>query len=223
MAGRNTYKVYLLNPAGTLASIHIFQGTTDADPDQVLTDLFSEIDKATILAENIPVVQSSQWILPDDSICTLKKKIMREMPAVCYDEIYLFGLSKDTSELAIEERRDTVTKIYQKESNQGDGMDAETFGQYAINLHFSESVLETMESKDVYSYSDWLQSMSEGFQVECPLGPKFSESQDFLFRSIRFGPWVNIMSRIKTMYCYLSKINSYFTMVTWNPMSSISV
>lgn len=181
MAGRNTYKVYLLNPAGTLASIHIFQGTTDADPDQVLTDLFSEIDKATIFAENIPVVQSSQWILPDDSICTLKKKIMREMPAVCYDEIYLFGLSKDTSELAIEERRDTVTKIYQKESNQGDGMDAETFGQYAINLHFSESVLETMESKDVYSYSDWLQSMSEGFQVECPLGPKFSESQDFLF------------------------------------------
>ena len=86
---RDIYKVRVLDSSNKTKTILVFcKGNNSNDKNQI----FSQIELDEIQTQQIPVVYSEAQIYLDDSIHSIKKKIINEMNAskVAYPELYLF-------------------------------------------------------------------------------------------------------------------------------------
>ena len=67
----NTTNVCVLDDKGKLKQIHVFQGNTDTEPS------FSKDEQTRIDIDQPEIVRVNQRIHSDDSIRTIKKKIIK--------------------------------------------------------------------------------------------------------------------------------------------------
>ena len=154
----------------------VFYGNTDTDID--LTKLFlsdtqnvmfegifskEEIDK--IITQNIPVIFSTQIIYLDDTIESIKKKIIIALDNnISFDEMYLFG--KQVQEL-------NNSKIYEFLTQNGKiELTQNIFFQFLSNINNVN--IDLIPIKAIYSYNDVIDlNLTENSQlVNIPLGQR---------------------------------------------------
>jgi hypothetical protein len=83
------YKVKLVKD-GKIDTIHVFNGNV-ASHDKIIDDFFTEEEKSLIESGEITPLFSKEKINLDDSIATIKIKIMKELQKnISIEEIYLF-------------------------------------------------------------------------------------------------------------------------------------
>jgi len=154
----------------------VFYGNNDTDTD--LTKLFlsdrqnimfegifskEEMDKIT--TQNIPVIFSTQIIYLDDTIETIKKKIIIALDNnISFDEMYLFG--KQVQEL-------NNSKIYEFLTQNGKiELTQNIFFQFLSNINNVN--IDLIPIKDIYTYNDVIDlNLNENSQlVNIPLGQR---------------------------------------------------
>jgi len=174
------YKIYQLNSEKKPKKIIVFHGKRE--PVTSLNEIFSEIEIAEIGLYQTEIKYSQQLIHKDDSIQTIKKKIMIELDAniVSLEEIYMFSKIRDNLHLM---------KFYQ-DFTQNDKIEfkSEMLGQLLRNLFSGDSekalsLIESIPKKDVYSYEDLANylDLSIDYEITIPIGQKFSSFRDLLF------------------------------------------
>tara|TARA_B110000879_G_C11182879_1_gene519469 strand:- start:7 stop:5559 length:5553 start_codon:yes stop_codon:yes gene_type:complete len=163
----------------------VFQGSTKSvDKD---SDIFSDYER--ILASSIDntIQPSSMQIHPDDSISTIKRKILHELndSSLSYDELYLFSKKKITlflHELYIEATNNDTEPLSQSK-----------LGQLLTNLHIvDEDTLTYFNNlnKKSYTYNDLtdgLKLYTENIELSIPIGQRFSTSRELLFSANPFN------------------------------------
>ena len=118
---------------------------------------------------------SAQQIHKDDTIRTIKKKIIHELGKndVCYEEIYIFG-------------QQYLTVDHVKVIDQQKGLfNGKLMSQFAINIQLKEDFYnELIEmKKEAYNYEDFTKYIDkkEKYKVSIPLGQRFATYRDLLF------------------------------------------
>lgn len=213
------YKIFVLNDKGKITRAHIFCSDTLREKD--LPGLFSEVELAYYKKENVDFVFSPLVIHSDDTIRTIKHKIIQEFELyyssqkeyfTCGpEEIYMFSskaVSIDFSAVFLkitENKRETITK--------------EEFYHYAslLSLNPFENNMEReaenkrsfSPNKTSYSWSDWneLSQTYEG-KIFIPVGMDFQTEYDFLFPS---NPYNTQLATSPIRYQFKSK-NALYSM-----------
>ena len=90
------YKVkQLIN--GTINTIYVFNGKKTEENEELFKKIFTEDERQKIESEKITVIFSEQQIHFDDSIGTIKVKILNELKKdIVLDEIYLYCQKNET-------------------------------------------------------------------------------------------------------------------------------
>jgi len=197
------YKVYQLDFNNNPKQVIVFHGKRE--PVTSLSEIFSEIEIVELKANNAEVKYSNQLIHKDDSIQTIKKKILIEMDTnlVSLHEIYLYSKIKDSLHLL---------KFYQDFTQNGKlEITTSAFGQLLKNLMSGERALEAIEnmpSKDAYKYEELENylDVSVEHEIKIPIGQKFSTFRDLVFSA---NPY-DILPSNKRAYQQTSN-NSIFT------------
>ena len=171
--------------------------------DEIKLQLFSD-DQQRLMLDTIqppPTFhQSSQQIHPDDSIRTIKKKLIHELGSnnVCYEEIYLFSnhpekipllaafqqiTEKDTAKLGKGATR--LERQLVELENISSQLDKRTLGQFLFNMKEKENGLVDIlseTSKDFYQYEDLLPIFNnKESMISKPLGQRFAKNFQYLF------------------------------------------
>ena len=152
------YKVIYLN-GKTIKKIHVFFGNYEIDdihlefkknPSNKLFDnVFSNEELTKISNENIPVEFIKMKIYIDDTISTIKKKIIRAYSlyhdtGICFEEIYLFCKNLELL---------NNIEIFQNLSQNGKlEITKERLFQYLSNIEDIE--LDKIPKKDFYTFDD---------------------------------------------------------------------
>ena len=145
------YTLCFLDSNGLPKQFIVFGGTSKPmSEDEIKVHLFSddkqraEID---LLGSHPTFHHSSQQIHPDDSIRTIKKKIIHEIGSneLCYEEIYLFSTKKEKIPLlsAYQQMNNQTPTIkaqtrlerqLQELENISNNLDKRMLGQFLFNL-----------------------------------------------------------------------------------------
>jgi hypothetical protein len=173
------YILCLLNSQGKPIKYIVFNGNSSPMTDeQMKQKLFSkDIDRQNFDAIMPPPEfhNSSQQLHKDDTIRTIKKKIIHELGKndVCYEEIYIFGqqyLNVDPVKI-IDQQKDLF--------------DGKLMSQLALNIQLDPAYYEELKTKDkaAYTYEDLSKYINkkEKYKVSIPLGQRFSNYRDLLF------------------------------------------
>ena len=154
----------------------VFYGNSDTDNDLTklfLSDrqnimfegIFSKEEMDKIITQNIPVIFSTQIIYLDDTIETIKKKIIIALDNnISFDEMYLFG--KQVQEL-------NNSKIYEFLTQNGKiELTQNIFFQFLSNI--DNVNIDLIPIKSIYSYNDVIDlNLNENSQlVNIPLGQR---------------------------------------------------
>jgi len=124
-------------------------------------------------------IDSEQWIHADDSISTIKKKIIQEMPNVSYDEIYLFGYV---------EKMIRLDQIFDSVVDESRILSSSKFSQLIIHLNIDPEVLQILPKKTEYTYDDLLlvDLHLKSHSIAVPIGKQFSKQDDAMFSANPF-------------------------------------
>ena len=152
----------------------VFYGNTDNDLTQLFVSdkqnvifegIFSKEEQDRIIKQNIQVIFSKQIIYLDDTIETIKKKIIIALDnSISFDEMYLFG--KQVQEL-------NNSKIYEFLTQNGKiELTQNIFFQFLSNINNIN--IDSVPIKDIYSYNDIIDlNLIENSQlVNIPLGQR---------------------------------------------------
>ena len=193
-----TYTFCVLDSHGAPKQFIVCGGTNPqmAD-DEIKLQLFSD-DQQRLMLDTIQPLptfhQSSQQIHPDDSIRTIKKKLIHELGSnnVCYEEIYLFSnhpekipllaayqqiTEKETAKLGKGATR--LERQLVELDNISSQLDKRTLGQFLFNVKEKETELVNKES---YQYEDLLPIFhNKESMVSKPLGQRFAKNFQYLF------------------------------------------
>ena len=201
----SVYTLCFLDSHGSPKHFIVCGGTSPPTTDEeIKLQLFSDdIERLAIDAvQPVPTFhQSSQQIHPDDSIRTIKKKIIHEMGAnnLCYEEIYLFSNHQEKMSLLsayqqITNRNNpklgkTATRLERQllelENISGE-LDKRTLGQFLLNMKI-DSAVDELANKDHYSYEDLLPIFKENKNlVSKPLGQRFAKEYQWIFSGCPF-------------------------------------
>ena len=173
------FKIHYLDSSKTENKIIIF---SNSNKPFNLNEMFSEDEIVNIELNNIDVVFSSQQIYKDDTIRTIKKKIITEIGknVISYPELYLFSKVKGDMSLF---------QIYNSLTHDNKvTIDSVMLGQLLQNLGVHDiDVINNIPVQDSYSYHDLTKHLSvlEGNQeLWQPLGPRFTNKNiDLLFQA----------------------------------------
>jgi hypothetical protein len=174
------YKIYKLDEMGNKKTVYIFHGSTE--PVVNMNELFSEIELQEFQVYNTEIKFSKQQIHKDDSIGSIKTKIIHELGIqnISYNEIYLF--SKITEKI-------NLLRIYQEitQNSQNDLRNSMLI-QLLKTLNIDKNVIHEFVEKEKYNYEDLLKfDIQEHSQdITIPLGLKFAKSKNLLFSSNPF-------------------------------------
>ena len=179
------FKIHYLDYSATENKIIIFANSNQPFN---LNEIFSEDEIVNINLKNIDVVFSSQQIYTDDTIRTIKKKIITEIGknVISYPELYLF--SKVDSDA-------TLVQIYTSITHDNKiPFTHAMLGQLLFNLGIQDKeILDKIPIQDSYTYLDLTKYLSEfdGKQeLWKPIGPRFTNNNiDYLFQA---NPYNNI-------------------------------
>ena len=173
------FKVHYLDSSKTENKIIVF---SNSNGPVNLNEMFSEEDIVNIELNKIEVVFSSQQIYKDDTVRTIKKKVITEIGknVISYPELYLF--SKIKSDMSLFQIYNSVThddKI---------PMDSVMLGQLLQNLGVNDtSIIDKIPVQDVYTYNDltsFLSSLENEQEIWLPIGPRFTDNNvDLLFQA----------------------------------------
>ena len=154
-------------------TIYVFYGRKDKaiSQDEMIKTVFSEKEYDVIKQDNTKIVFSEQRIHPDDSIATIKIKILNELTKVdvCLEEIYLFCQKIETlNSVAIyqsltQNKKIALTKIRLDQFIQNINSDTE-----------GKNFLKP-EVKEVYTYDDIFEMKldNQKYIINKVLGQKF--------------------------------------------------
>jgi hypothetical protein len=164
------FKVNCLNNNGKIEKIIVFSGTNK----QHNNDIFSNIELQYIQDENIEVLYSTQQIHSDDTIRTIKIKMLKEFDnKYSYEELCLFGKIK---------HKINALKVFSSiTQNDRIGFSKELMSQFVINMNMNESDMNRIEKKNNYYYEDLLVLENEDYELTLSLGRKFAKYRNYLY------------------------------------------
>ena len=178
----NIYKCCILDNEGEINTIIVFQGNNQ----EVNFDspLFSEEERLFYKTTNPTIIVSNQFIHLDDSISTIKKKILKEFVSekVSYEELYLYGYQNKELDLM---------NCYQEITNNDTiEFSKQMMGQFINNLQIESSeIYDELKNKPDnhnYSYDEIMQILmpyKNKFTNYYSIGQKFSSKTNYLFSS----------------------------------------
>ena len=198
----SVYTVCFLDSHGSPQQFVVYGGISPPmTEEEIKLQLFSDdIERVAVETIDPPPLfhQSSQQIHPDDSIRTIKKKIIHELGInnVSYDEIYLFSnhrekvpplaayqqiVFKDTPKLGKAATR--LERQLQELENISSELDKRTLGQFLMNLQLDQAANKMSLDKETYTYEDLLPFLNdkEEYVVSRPLGQRFAKGNQWLF------------------------------------------
>ena len=176
------YKVYLLNQEQQIKRIVIFNGNKDAQLN--LGDLFSEIEINEINRNHTDVLFSDECIHYDDTVHTIKRKVLGEMDpttTLSYPELYLFAKIK--KEIDLFDIYQTITQ------NDKTVFHSNMLGQLLQNLHIPNEVTMNTPEQETYTYDDllkYLPMINKVHDINVPIGQKFANYRDLLYSANPF-------------------------------------
>ena len=158
-----------------------------SEPDNdIFKDIFSEHEMKNIMDNNIPVTFTKQRLYLDDSIETIKKKIMIEYAdSIAFEEIYLY--TKQIQQL-------NDTHIYDNLTQGGKiTLTKDILFQFISNI--KDLNVNNIPIKDIYDFNDIvsLNLSTSKHVVSVPLGQHFITSDDIYnysvepYKSINFS------------------------------------
>lgn len=175
------FKVIILNSLGKPKNVVIFYSSPPGSPDSI-SDLFSETEKNYLEKFNVDIITSQQLIHYDDSVRTLKRKILKEFnfSSNSYEEVYMFSKS---------DYKINFPKHFHYLKKNNSGLDKQQLGQLIMNLHILEKEeqiknLQNDPSKHIFSYFDIeneLKLDQNTFEMSIPIGHKFDTHDNLLF------------------------------------------
>ena len=219
------FKVHYLDSSKTENKIIIFSNSNNPFD---LNNIFSEDEIVNIELNNIDVVFSSQQIYTDDTIRTIKKKIITEIGknVISYPELYLF--SKVKSDMSLFQIYNSIThdnKI---------SLDSVMLGQLLQNLGVHDvDIINNIPLQESYTYNDltkYLPSIDGSQELWKPIGPRFTSKMDDLlfqanpyniingnnnpFQHSRDNPLISFENNVLLSYGSLIKNTIYATSVS---------
>ena len=146
------YKVCLLGKNNAVKEIIVFSKKENEDASE---HIFNSKEETFIEENKIPVRFSKFVFHKDDSITTIKNKILNELNfIVSYHELYLFSNIENTYK--------NLQVIFENVSGKQDFIDRNNFKQLMINLGISMDVLHNLDvTKSQYFYEDILKIKEE--------------------------------------------------------------
>ena len=168
-------KVYLLDHTNKVSKIYVFSGNSHARIEN--QKLFSENELITIKKDTPEIIHSDLRIHNDDSIYTIKMKIINTLGvnAIGFDEIYLFSLMK---------QKINWIKCYNEMTKNNEfECGADMFAQILLNMNIPQSFIDNLPKKVVYAYDDFYKLNAEFAEVfrYNPVGQRFNHRDDLLF------------------------------------------
>lgn len=210
----DVYKAHIIGSNGSIERIHVFCASTLDETK--LANIFSELQIAYFNEKNIEIVFSPFLIHKDDTIRTIKRKIIQETQEYYKDkaesfflspeEMYLYSskkLSFSPAQLFKEitqEKRNTITK--------------EEYFHYASLLNLKPFLEEhdgpsKVVDKEEYTWTDWnALCKTSQHEIFVPIGMNFQDHYDYLFPT---NPYHTQMSTIPIRYQFQPK-NPLFTL-----------
>lgn len=175
------FKVIILNSLGEPKNVFIFHSSPVSSPDSP-PDFFSETEKNYLEKFNVDIITSQQLIHYDDSVRTLKRKILKEFnfSSNSYEEVYMFSKT---------DYKVNFQKQFHYLKKENSGLNKHQLGQLIMNLHLLEKEeqiknLQNDSSKNMFSYFDIeneLKLDQHTFEISIPIGHKFDKHDNLLF------------------------------------------
>ena len=187
----NIYKTHILDENGDVS--HVFVFCAGLRSSEHLSDMFSEIELKYYQEKDVNIVFSNELILKDDTIRSIKYKIVKELldfskknksalVDLSIEELYLFSSS--------EKYLDMVQLYKEITKNDTLKLSKERFFQYATNISADPYVLNDGSKdhgglyNDVFSYDQWINLCDSGKkEIFIPVGMEFQSNYDFMFTS----------------------------------------
>ena len=165
------YKIHILQDEDKTKSIHIFGGLGVKNLDDYLEkepNGFSPEEQKKIQEENVPLVFSSSTLHTDDTIGTIKMKIIQENSFdFSLEEMYLFCKKEYTFQTAL---------VYQTLTQNGKlELTQKRLFTFLSNIEFDSPFIENMKRENKsYSYNDLVDLKLDGrkFTINQVLGQK---------------------------------------------------
>lgn len=159
--------------------ILVFQGDREIISSS-LNELFSDLEIQEINLHKTQVLYSSQQIHKDDSIETIKYKILdafhQNKISLSYEELYIFAKTLCSLHLL---------KFYQEITKNDDvEFTSAMLGQLLINMDFDDKdLVDSIPIKDKYTFDDLQKYLGQEPQrnIFLPIGKRFSTFRDLLF------------------------------------------
>jgi hypothetical protein len=170
------YKVCLLGKKNEVKQIIVFSKEVN---EEASDSLFNSKEQDFIEKNNIPVRFSKFVFHKDDSIATIKNKILKEIDfAVSYHELYLFS--------NIENPYKNLQVVFENISGKSDFITRSQFEQLVVNLGMPSKVLDKIDIsktqfllEDLLAIQDGIQDDSSYYKLS--IGKKFRIVHDELF------------------------------------------
>ena len=168
------YKISYTNN-NEIKQIYVFYGDCEYDlddlfltnpNDELIKGIFSPEEMSVIKTQNIPVKFCEDQIHIDDTIETIKKKIINEFNyKISFEELYLFNKQTETL--------DTATIYQTLTQNNKLELTRERLVQYLLNI--DDIDVSSIQDKEIYDYDDILSLNldQKQFIVSKALGQKF--------------------------------------------------
>jgi len=173
------YKVVQLDADGISRRIIVFREKNESI--ESLAEVFSETEIAEIELNKVEIIFSKYQLHRDDTIQTLKTKIVLELGkgSFCYNEIYLY--SKIKSSLLLDHFYKEITRSDEVPFTKA------MLGQLLFNFNIEYNG----EPQSTYSYADLVQLLKTSIDIEncdipIPIGMKFSTFRNLLFSANPF-------------------------------------
>ena len=169
------YTIHQFADKLALSHIIVFSGGQNVPREQ----LFTEMELAKITADQTRIIYSDFWIHPDDTIRTIKQKILATQTSIsksaefAYEEIYIFAEITETVDLI---------SIYQSiTNNDRNPLTPAQYGQFINCFNIIDETKITI--KESYSYEDIAAFVKEepDSSISVPLGQRFSKFRDYLY------------------------------------------
>ena len=173
-------KVCMVDSTGKKTKIFVFGN--NATNGYTKEELFSDLELTEFELDNTDIRFSTQQIHIDDSIRTIKKKLIIELgtQTVCYDEMYMFSI--------IETKVDSLSTYLQLVDDIEQPITKPVFGQLIMNLEnpYSTSKCKEKDLQNHYYYHDIRECLDQNIFLKIPLGQRFSNTRDLLFSANPF-------------------------------------
>ena len=181
------YKVFIFDNEGNTSKIIIFNGDSESDPHDLIKEFFTSEELESINPDSVH--WSSFKIHPDDSIKTIKEKVLYELNNQkkhknvsdnsffnSLDHIYLFA----NTDISV-----NLVEIYQEISqNEKKPISKEMFAQILSNFNIKPEKYMNMDVKEFYEYEDFVSVFGNGEfkEIPTPLGFHFThQPADYTF------------------------------------------